>query len=165
MSNLSTFNARLRDRLSLPWLTPSEVAVWDQIQQFDAPPHRVINVYGAEGTGKTFLAWVMEREKYAGYSVWGEKVIPTLPRLVVDDAPSDKTSSREFRPMIDRMGIKQIILLTRTRVNERALPAFELKVSDQDLEYFGANLFRYLHLNMPEGSYRNYKSVVATLAR
>lgn len=165
MSNLSIFNARLRDRLSLSWLTPSEAAIWDQVQQFDAPPHRVINVYGAEGTGKTFLAWVMEREKYASYSIWGEKLTPTLPRLIVDDAPSDKTSSREFRPLVDRLGIKQIILLTRARVDEQAMPAFELKVDHQDLEAFGANLFRYLHLTMPEGSFRNYKSVVAILAR
>jgi len=165
MSNLSAINARIRDRLARPWLTPSEAAVWDQIQQFDAPPHRVINVYGAEGTGKTFLGWVLEREKYASYSTWGENITLTLPRLVVDDAPSDKTSSREFRPMIERLGIKQIILLTRTRVNERDMPSFELKVDDLDLEHFGANLFRYLHLTMPEGSFRNYKSVVAVLAR
>lgn len=165
MSDLSTFNARLRDRLSLLWLTPSESAVWDQVQQFDAPPHRVINVYGSEGTGKTFLGWVMEREKYASYSSWGQKMAPVLPRLVVDDAPSDKISSREFRPLIDKLGIKQIILLTRARVDERAMPAFELKVEDQDLEHFGANLFRHLHLTMPEGSFRNYKSIVAMLAR
>jgi len=165
MNNFSTFNSRLRDRLSISWLTPSEAAVWDQIQQFDAPPHRVINVYGAEGTGKTFLGWVMEREKYASYSIWGENVTPTLSRLVVDDAPFDKTSSREFRPMVERLGIKQIILLTRVRVDERAMPAFELKVDDQDLEHFGANLFRHLHLTMPEGAFRNYKSVVAILAR
>jgi len=165
MSNISTFNARLKDRLSLPWLTPSEAAVWDQIQQFDAPPHRVINIYGVEGTGKTFLGWVMEREKYASYSIWGETVQPTLPRLVVDDAPSDKSSSREFRPMIESLGVKQIILLTRARVDERALPAFELKVDKQDLEHFGANLFRYLHLTMPEGVFRDYKSLVEKLAR
>src|SRR3990172_8269480 len=112
---MNNLNARLRDRLSLEWLTPSEEAIWDQIHQFDAPPHRVINVFGSEGTGKTFLAWVMEREKYASYSIWGEKKTPTLPRLIVDDAPSDKTSSREFRPMVERLGVKQIILLTRTR--------------------------------------------------
>jgi hypothetical protein len=165
MSNLSTFKARLRDRLSISWLTPSEAAIWDQIQRFDAPPHRVINIFGAEGTGKTFLAWVMEREKYASFSIWGGKMIPTLPRLIVDDAPYDKTSSREFRPMVESLGIKQIILLTRARVDERAMPAFELKVDDQDLEAFGANLFRYLHINMPEGSFRNYKSIVDILTR
>jgi len=165
MSNLSNFNARLKDRLSLSWLTPSESVVWNQIQQFDAPPHRVINIYGAEGTGKTFLAWVMEREKYACYSIWGESMMPTLPRLVIDDAPSDKPSSREFRPMVEKLGIKQIILLTRARVDERDMPAFELKVDDQDLEAFGANLFRHLHVAMPEGSFRNYKSIIAILER
>ena len=104
----------------------------------------MINIYGAEGTGKTFLAWVMEREKYASYSIWGEKVMPTLPRLIVDDAPSDKTSSREFRPMVERLGIKQIILLTRARVDERAMPAFELKVDDQDLGAFWSQSFQIL---------------------
>ena len=165
MSNISTFNARLRDRLSLPWLTPSEAKVWEQILQFDAPPHRVINVYGVEGSGKTFLGWVMEQEKYASYSTWGENLAPTLTRLVIDDAPSDKTTSRTLRPMVEKLGIKQIILLTLARVDERAMPAFELKVDAQDLEHFGANLFRYMHLTIPEGAFRNYKSVVTILTR
>jgi len=165
MSNSTGINARIRDRLSVSWLTPSEAAIWNQIQNFDGPPYRVINIYGAEGTGKTFLAWVMEREKYASYSIWGVNIIPTLPRLMVDDAPSGKSLTREFRPLVDKLGIKQVILFTRTRVDERAMPVFELKVDDQDMEHFRANLFRHLRLSMPEGTYRNYKSILTKLAR
>lgn len=165
MNNLSSLNTRIHDRLTIDWLTPSEYAVWDQIQRFDPPPHRVINVYGAEGTGKTFLGWIMERERYASYSTWGGTMNPTLPRLIVDDAPMDKPTSRGFRPMVEQLGVKQIILLTRSRVDEPALPAFELKVDDQDLEHFGAMLFRHLRLTMPDGNFRNYKSVIEALAR
>ena len=165
MSAIVTFNARLKDRLSVPWLTPSEFCIWELIQKFDAPPHRVINIYGDEGTGKTFLAWLMEREKYASYSVWGQTIKPVLPRLVIDDAPSDKISSREIRPLVDRLGVKQIIMLTRIRVDERDLPAFELRVNEPDIEHLSANLFRYLQITMPEGAYRNYKSIITVAAR
>ena len=165
MNNLTGINARIRDRLSVSWLTPSEAVIWNQIQNFDGPPYRVINIYGAEGTGKTFLAWVMEREKYASYTVWGENIIPTLPRMMVDDAPSGKSPTREFRPLVDKLGIKQVILFTRTRVDERAMPVFELKVDDLDMEHFRANLFRHLRLSIPEGTYRNYKSILTKLAR
>ncbi len=56
-----TLEARIRDRLDIEWLTPSQKAVWEAVQRFDGPPHRVINIYGAEGTGKTFLGWLLER--------------------------------------------------------------------------------------------------------
>lgn len=166
MNNLLNLNARIRDRLTENWLTPSERAAWTWVKRLDAPPHRVINVYGGEGTGKTFLGWLMERQNYASYSSFGESFAPTLPRLVVDDAPVDRPTTREFQTMVDSLKIKQIILLTRSRVDEPAMPAFDLKVESDDIERFCANLYRYINLTAPEGEiYRNYKSVMIILSR
>ena len=68
-----------------------------------------------------------------------EPFAPTLPRLVVDDGPVDRSTTREFQTMVDSLRIKQIILLTRSRVDEPAMPAFELKVESEDIERFCAN--------------------------
>ena len=50
-----TLEARIYDRLTVDWLTPSQKHVWEKAHEFDGPPHRVINIYGVEGTGKTSL--------------------------------------------------------------------------------------------------------------
>jgi predicted ATPase len=163
MNSLDNLNARIRDRLTPEWLTPSESAIWDLIQRYDGPPHRVINIYGGEGTGKTFLGWFMERQGYASYSLWSEPPQPTLPRLVLDDGIAERDATRNIRPWIDRLGIRQIILMTRFRVDEAAMPAFEIKVTDDDLAVCRANVSRHLRLLVPEETQRNYKTLLNTI--
>lgn len=164
MSNLNSLNERIRDRLGLDWLTPSQKAIWEMIQRYDGPPHRVLNIYGGEGSGKSFLGWLMERQQYATYSLWGHTPQPTYPRLVLDNAMPDRAAAREIRPWVDQYNLRQIILFTRTRVDEQAMPAFELRVLNEDIEHFRANLYRYLRLTVPEGEYRNYKAALEAIA-
>jgi hypothetical protein len=160
MGNLDAISARIHDRATIDWLTPSQKAVWNSIKEFDGPPHRVINIYGSEGTGKTFLGWIMERERYATYMVWRDTPKLQFSRLVIDDAKSDRTATREIRPMVDALSLKQIILLSRTCIDEPSVPAFELRVLNEDVESLKANLFRHLRVAVPEGSFRNYKSLL-----
>lgn len=162
MSN--TMETRIRDRLDDKWLTPSQKAVWEAIQRFDGPPHRVINIYGTEGTGKTFLGWFLERMNYSTYSIWPDMYKPLLSRLTLDDVFPDRTTTRDLRPMVDKYGLQQIILLTRIRVNERVMPTFELRMTEDDLASFRANLYRHLQLTIPEEDYRNYKVALDRLS-
>ncbi len=163
MNSLDNLNARIRDRLALDWLTPSQKAIWELIQRYDGPPHRVINIFGSEGTGKTFLGWFMERQGYATYGLWGASPKPTYPRLALDDASAERSAAREVRPWVEHLGIKQIILLTRFRVDEQAMPAFELRVTDEDLAVCRANLYRHLHLVVLEEAQCNYKTLLNTI--
>ena len=57
----NAFQSRIYDRADASWFTPSQKHVWESLQRFDGPPYRVINVYGTEGTGKTFLGKLLER--------------------------------------------------------------------------------------------------------
>jgi hypothetical protein len=159
---LDTLEQRIRDRLSLEWLTPSQQCVWEQLLRFRGPPHRVINIYGPRGSGKTFIGWLMHREGYATYETWTGERQPIHPRLVLDNAPPDRASARAIRPLVDKLKIKQIILLSRQRVNEPSMPAFALKVTEDDLEYFRANLYRHLHITVPtiESGYHNYREAL-----
>ena len=95
---MTGFEERLRDRISVEWLTPSQQRVWDDIHRFDGPPHLVVNIFGAEGSGKTFLGWLMERERYATYGEWAVPSQPVLPRLVLDNAATDRLAARVARP-------------------------------------------------------------------
>ena len=154
-------NDRIRDRLSVDWLTTSQKNVWEAIRRFDGPPHRVIDIFGPEGCGKTFMGWLMEREQYATYALWAQKPAPVLPRLIFDNAPSHRAAERGIRPLVDSIpGLQQIILLTRTRVNEIAIPCFELRVTDEDWEHFRSNLFRHLSVNVAETNLGNFSAAL-----
>jgi len=165
MIDKEVLNTRIRDRLSPDWLTPSQVEVWDALHRFDGPPHRVVCVYGAEGTGKTFLAWLLEREKYSTYGLWSNPPRPVLPRLTLDNALPDRLVTRDVRPLVDQLGLRQILLFSRFKVDEPFMPAFELRVTSDDLECFRANLFRHLRIIVPEGDYRNYSDALELITR
>ena len=163
---VSTLNQRIRARLSPDWLTPSQRAVWEQLHLFNGPPHQVVNVYGVRGSGKSFLGWLLEREQYATYSLWSEQPQPVLPRLTLDNAPPDRASSRATRPLVTELNITQIILLSRQRVDEQAMPAFQLQITLEDMEYFRANLYRYLNIIIPESDkLNNYRSAIEAYCR
>jgi len=162
MSN--TLEARIHDRLDAKWLTPSQKTVWEAIQHFDGPPHRVINIYGAEGTGKTFMGWFLERMNHSTYRVWPDMQKPLLPRLTLDDVFPDRATTRDLRPLVDKYGLQQIIVFSRIRVDERVMPTFELRITEDDLESFRANLYRHLQIILPEEDYRNYKVALQSLS-
>ena len=158
-----SLTARIRDHLKVDWLTPSQKHVWEQIQRFDGPLHRVINVYGAAGTGKTFLGWLMERLSYATYSTWARPSKPLLPRLILDDMVPDRSQTRSLRSLVDQHHIQQLILLSRQRVNEQAMPAFEVRITEDDMAVFRGNLYRYLAITTPEVDVMNYQVVLDQL--
>ncbi len=164
--SLATLEQRIRDRLTPEWLTPSQQRIWEQLHRFHGPPHRVVNVYGLPGVGKSFLGWLMQREGYATYEIWPGERHPVHPRLTLDNAPTDRSSTRSVRPLVDELGIRQVILLSRQRVDEPDMPAFGLGVTEDDLDHFRANLYRYLHITLraSESSYQSYQEALETCA-
>lgn len=163
---LDGLNARIRDHLSPDWLTPSEQAIWDTLHRFDGPPHRIVNIYGPPGSGKTFLGWLMQREGYATYGVWSRPPQPVHTRLVLDNAATDQAATRAIRPQIDQLGISQIILLSRRPVDEKAMPRFELQVTPDDLEQLRGNLYRYLDYILPDvQDCRSYHEAIAAFLK
>ena len=110
------------------------------------------------------MGWFLERMNHSTYRIWPDMQKPLLPRLTLDDALSDRATTRDVRPLVDRYGIQQIILLSRTQVDERAMPTFELRVTEDDLESFRANLYRHLQIILPEEDHRNYKAALETLS-
>lgn len=162
---MKVFEERIYDRLTIDWLTPSQKSVWESLQRFDGPPHRVVNIYGMEGSGKTFLGCLLERLHHSSYRVWPDLRAPLLSRLTIDDIVPDRATTRGIRPLVDKYRIQQIILLSRVRVDERAMAAFELQITDDDWAVFSANLYRYLQIVVPECEYRNYKMAVEAIAK
>ena len=110
------------------------------------------------------MGWFLERMNYSAYSIWPDMYKPLLSRLTLDDVSPDRTTTRDLRPMVDKYGLQQIILLTRIQVDERAMPTFELRITEDDLASFRANLYRHLQLTIPDEDYRNYKVALDRLS-
>jgi hypothetical protein len=162
--NSKVLDERIRDRLSIDWLTPSQKDVWDLLHRFDGPPHRVVNVYGPPGSGKSFLGWLMQREGYATYATWSKRPTPVLPRLTLDNAATDRAATRAVRPLLEQLGVRQIVLLSRLRVDEPDMPAFELRITPDDLDCLRGNLYRFLAIEGPEvRDLRNYHEAIDAL--
>ncbi len=159
---LAALQQRIRDRLSPEWLTPSQQQVWKRLHRFHGSPHRVVNVYGPRGSGKSFLGWLMHREGHATYTKWSDERRPIHPRLVLDNAPADRANARSVRPLVDELDIRQIILLSRLRVDEPDMPAFALAVTEHDLDHFRANLYRHLNIVIPpaQPDYRSFREAL-----
>lgn len=159
----NALQSRIFDRADFDWLTPSQQYIWESLQRFDGPPYRVINVYGAEGTGKTFLGKLLERRNHATYRVWPDTQPPLLSRLTLDDIVPSRTNTRNIRPLVDKYQIRQIILLSNLRVDEPDMPTFELQVTETDIDWVRARLFQHLNITIPEEHFPNYKLALASL--
>jgi hypothetical protein len=131
------------------WLFPSQAAVYQELLPFLGGLHRVVNLYGLQGTGKTFLAHILCKENRVEYVTSPDLLRPAERPLVVDNAPFARTAVRGMRNQMRRFDLQQVILVTRYRV-EDSVPVFALSLTPDDVRCFRANLFRYLDLRLPE---------------
>ncbi|NLE45448.1 MAG: hypothetical protein GX620_12065 [Chloroflexi bacterium] len=147
----------LQAKLSESWLTDSQRGVWEQLQRLMGPPYYVVNIYGAEGAGKTFLGQLLERQARAAYAT--ADAIPWeswkgRPLVVLDGYDSSRRAVRSLRSMLQLYGIGQAIILSRQRVKDD-IPCLHLAVTEHDLQIARATLYRELGVLIPDGDHRN----------
>lgn len=131
------------------WFFPSQTAIYREIIPFLGELHRVINLYGSQGVGKTFLAHVLCKENRTDYVPSSELLRTATKPLIIDNAPFDRTFVRGIRNQMRRFNLPQVILITRYRV-EDTVPAFALNLTSDDVLLFRANLFRHFDLRLPD---------------
>jgi len=136
------------------WLMPSQSTVYQELLPFLGSLHRVVNLYGPQGVGKTFLMHILCKEKRVDYVASPDLIRSADHPLVVDSAPFERTAVRSMRNQMRRFDLRQVILVTRYRV-EDTIPAFALTITADDVCCFRANLFRNLDLHLPECSALN----------
>ena len=136
------------------WLFPSQAALHQELLPFLGGLHRIVNVYGLQGVGKTFLAHIMSKEGQVDYIPSPDLLCTASRTLIIDNVPFDRTFVRGMRNQMRRFDLQQVILITRYRV-EDSVPAFTLGLSEEDVRCFRANLFRHLDLRLPDCSTLN----------
>lgn len=136
------------------WLFPSQTAVRQELLLFLGGLHRIVNFYGLQGVGKTFLAHILCKEGQVDYVSSPDLMRAVTRPLIVDNAPFDRTFVRGMRNQMRRFDLRQVVLVTRYRV-EDSVPAFSLSLTPDDVRCFRANLFRHLDLRLPDCSASN----------
>jgi hypothetical protein len=148
---------RIRANLSESWLTDSQSTVWTQLKKLMGPPYYVVNIYGAAGTGKTFLGWLLEKQRHAAYASADDVPWQSWqgqPLVVLDDHDSSRRAVRSLRSQLQLWGIGQAIVLTRQRAQDD-IPCLHLAVTERDVQIAKATLYRELEVIIPEGDHRN----------
>jgi hypothetical protein len=136
------------------WLMPSQSTVYQEVIPFLGEFHRVINLYGLQGVGKTFLTHILCKEGLVDYVPSPDLMRSAEHPLVVDNAPFERTAVRGMRNQARRYDLSQVVLVTRYRA-EDSIPAFSLEITPDDIRVFRANLFRHLELRLPDCSALN----------
>lgn len=126
-------------------LTDSQQAAWNDIWQRLRFPERV-NLYGAAGAGKTFLAWALAHEQNAAFfatptALAQSDFVNEPSRLViVDNGASEAGDMRRLLAELQMRNIRSALIITR-HPNQIGLPLIYLSLpTPQDIAIVYHNL-------------------------
>jgi hypothetical protein len=139
---------QIKETCSHEWLSHSQRVVFEKIAG-GLEIHKLINIYGAPGTGKTFLGWIFQKSLGFIYTnVITE--IPDYESVVFDDNfRFRREDTRLLRPMLLRKNINRMVLLTRQQVQDD-VPALHLELDNDDIMQICSNLYMNLNFQILE---------------
>jgi len=161
MTQYANFINTLKSQCDKSWLTPSQRSIFDKLDS-GFTTQRVVNVYGAEGTGKTFLGWILEKENMGKYFVNVEDLKQYLisnhgPNgivAVIDNFPADRKAHRDFRSKMLDMGVERSVVLTQFAIPDD-VPKLLLEFRDQDRQHFKHTCYSKARLQITVESERD----------
>ncbi|MBF0103456.1 MAG: hypothetical protein HQK77_21345 [Desulfobacterales bacterium] len=139
-----TIEKLIDDKAVLSWLTPSQNEAFKQIQMFDSPAYKMINLYGKSGIGKGFIARFLIKE--LGYSlcktIAEDQWIKTESHfLIVDHVSTSRESLRSIRNSMFRTQIERILIISKTKADDD-IPKITFELAKEDIEVFRSNLYK-----------------------
>ena len=126
---------QIKEKYTYDWLMPSQSAIYDMINNFIGPPHKIINVYGKEGSGKTFLGWVLNQKGIGKYFPSLDDLTDNVEIAIIDCTQYDRDFVRGLRNRLWSKHVRQAIILTRYRA-EDSIPSFALDLNEDDIRVF-----------------------------
>lgn len=133
------------------WLTPSQARLFDAVSPFIGGLERVLNIYGHQGGGKTFVAHILFKVNLAAYVTSLDQMCQSDLPLIIDNAPFERTEVRGIRNQMRKHDLQQVVLISRYRA-EDAIPTFGLNLDMDDIRFFRATLHRNFDLHLPEST-------------
>lgn len=138
-----TLNNRIKDIFNEDWLTDSQREVYKTVLE-KYQTHKIINIYGDSGTGKTFLGWNIAKAMSASYtSSIEDNELKAI--VVLDNWSHKKQDVRNILPIMHLNGIKKVILITEKKVKDDVI-SLELLLTESDKVKFKNNLWKNFNL-------------------
>jgi hypothetical protein len=135
MTKYSDFLNQLKQQCDKSWLTPSQMGIFKKITT-GLKNHRIINIYSIGGCGKTFLGWVLEKEKFGKYFINFEAINgDNLGIIIVDNFPPGRENHRKFRSEMGKFGISKAIVITQYAIPDD-IPSIQLQFNEEDRNFF-----------------------------
>ena len=119
MSTLLVRLNQIKAQCDLAWLTPSQQQVWARLHE-QLAFGETVNLYGAVGCGKTFLAWLFVKQANATY-IASRQAIPVKTNealLVIDNHPDSREAYRESLKTLAYQHQRATVLISRMAIRD-----------------------------------------------
>ena len=124
----------IKERAEESWLTPHQSEVYARLLE-GFSSHPFVNVHGASGAGKSFIARLLAKAQGYALAVELDQVPDGTTQIILDDA----TYSRSLRPVYRAKSLGRVILMTEQPIRE-AMARMELQLDESDVRQFRRNL-------------------------
>ncbi len=152
MSRLLVLLNHLKAEARRDWLTDSQNSAFSDVERLWRFPERV-NLCGAPGVGKTFLAWSVARASgaafYASPRIYQATTSSGQEKIVIDNAPDNVTDLRRLLATLQLNGVRTALFVT-AHPNRSGLPTITLPIpttQDVDTIYRNLSLLDYYALH------------------
>ena len=131
---------RVRQGACVDWLTPSQKAAYDLLQERLGFLDEV-NLWGRHGVGKTFIGWILHQQGLAAYCPLLGQVEQDLlsHTVVVDNLNWRRAEVLEALHHCRNKGFDKIVLITTEPVQHQ-IATVELRLTPKDMEHAANNL-------------------------
>lgn len=142
MNNFIRNLNRIKAKRNFDWLTPSQQRAFTAVEKALQVPSTV-NLFGREGVGKTFLAWMLADKLDYVYLAHPSRLgqlndLETI-GVILDNCQSDRQAHRDLLKTVRFQQIHRAIFITRQMINDYT-HYVELKLTSIDQEQVQKNL-------------------------
>ena len=122
------------------WLTPSQFNIYGKLTtKFNA--HKIINIFGTSGVGKTFLGWVLS-EYFQGCYAQKTEELESNKVNILDNYSFKKQKIRALLPLLKIQSVPKILVITDKKVQDD-ITSLELVFDFEDKAKFKNNLWKH----------------------
>ena len=136
MSVYLEWSNKIKTQSTSQWLTHSQLAAYKQLAS-SWRSHTYVGLVGPKGSGKSFIARLLEREAGFVYARSLEDVVAGARKVVLDD----RTYSRTDQSIAASLELTRVVFVGRKRPRDE-IPCANLELDDTDVEEFQHALFQ-----------------------
>ena len=151
---------KIKENCTEEWLSHSQKTIFDKIAG-GFKTHKLVNIYGDSGIGKTFIGWIFQKSLNYIY-INNINDIPEYEYVVLDDNLRFKREeTRILRPILMVKKIETMILITQKKIRDD-VPCLCLKLDNDDINEIFNNLYMNLNIQIlkKEGSEYNLRNLI-----